>query len=411
MNIRLGGDCMEQLLVFLDTNEYKRCGHNFSSTPFKKVKELCANGKISLISTNVVIGEVSQHIKDDVENFAVAQRNLAQKAGAIRNILTMQPMIAKFDNDEVEKLALSAFMDFLDETNCKVLSSNGINNDNLINDYFNKNFPFEDNKKKGDEFKDAFIVYALKKYIEENDQKLIIISNDHGFCSSFIGDSNYKYFQSSEEFFAFLNRKEEISSCNLDYAISYIDSKFEELSEKFEDAILSEGLWVQEAIDDIDVETIEIESIHVMYIDDVSDEMVTIHMQITATIDVEFDLLDEANSYWDKEEGKYLFSATERVRVKKEIQVSSILEVSVDANDESLITTIIDYEYPQIKDSRYGVEIFIDFDDDEIEVVSTDSDDEEYLEGAYTECPDCGKKINIDNDGGNGFCIDCASKH
>lgn len=38
-------------------------------------------------------------------------------------------------------------------------------------------------------------------------------------------------------------------------------------------------------------------------------------------------------------------------------------------------------------------------------------EDDEYLEGAYTFCPDCGGKINFENDGGNGFCADCAPNH
>lgn len=37
--------------------------------------------------------------------------------------------------------------------------------------------------------------------------------------------------------------------------------------------------------------------------------------------------------------------------------------------------------------------------------------DDKYLEGAYTTCPDCGCKINFENDGGNGFCINCAPEH
>ena len=38
-------------------------------------------------------------------------------------------------------------------------------------------------------------------------------------------------------------------------------------------------------------------------------------------------------------------------------------------------------------------------------------DDDEYVEGAYHICPDCGCKINFENDGGNGFCINCAPNH
>ena len=29
----------------------------------------------------------------------------------------------------------------------------------------------------------------------------------------------------------------------------------------------------------------------------------------------------------------------------------------------------------------------------------------------YSTCPDCGVKIGIENDGGNGFCVNYASKH
>ena len=38
-------------------------------------------------------------------------------------------------------------------------------------------------------------------------------------------------------------------------------------------------------------------------------------------------------------------------------------------------------------------------------------DGEEPLEDAYSTCPDCGCQSNSDNDGGNGFCINCAPKH
>lgn len=38
-------------------------------------------------------------------------------------------------------------------------------------------------------------------------------------------------------------------------------------------------------------------------------------------------------------------------------------------------------------------------------------DIDEKLEGAYDTCPDCCCQINIDNDGGNGFCNTCALNH
>ena len=35
------------------------------------------------------------------------------------------------------------------------------------------------------------------------------------------------------------------------------------------------------------------------------------------------------------------------------------------------------------------------------------NDDDPY----FAICPDCGKPIGIYNDGGNGFCVDCAARH
>ena len=29
----------------------------------------------------------------------------------------------------------------------------------------------------------------------------------------------------------------------------------------------------------------------------------------------------------------------------------------------------------------------------------------------FSICPDCGRPIGIDTDGGNGFCTDCAARH
>ena len=46
------------------------------------------------------------------------------------------------------------------------------------------------------------------------------------------------------------------------------------------------------------------------------------------------------------------------------------------------------------------------------EIRSTVDDWEEYAgDKPYTTCLDCGRPISFENDGGNGFCIDCAPEH
>ena len=64
--------------------------------------------------------------------------------------------------------------------------------------------------------------------------------------------------------------------------------------------------------------------------------------------------------------------------------------------DDSALNNIDEMEYQELMSTKYN-----DYDDFEKE------DEEDY----YDLCPDCGCKINFGNDGGNGFCTECAFKH
>ncbi|MCA4157883.1 PIN-like domain-containing protein [Priestia megaterium] len=71
------------------------------------------------------------------------------------------------------------------------------------------------------------------------------------------------------------------------------------------------------------------------------------------------------------------------------------------------------------------VDMFMDFEDssdfDSSEIVSGDfvetsykscfDDEDDDVPDAYTTCPDCTREINAENDGGNGFCVECAPNH
>mgnify|MGYP006916288650 CR=1 FL=1 len=77
-----------------------------------------------------------------------------------------------------------------------------------------------------------------------------------------------------------------------------------------------------------------------------------------------------------------------------------------------------DDDYIEVKEVL-EVPTYLDVDEDdclESEVVSNTGPlhdvgpDEEPIR-AYDTCPECGCPIGIDNDGGNGFCINCAPNH
>jgi hypothetical protein len=139
------------------------------------------------------------------------------------------------------------------------------------------------------------------------------------------------------------------------------------------------------------------------------------------------------NSYYDKEDGRYLFEEFVKVQETHEVSFEADLELYIDNLDEEAIkqklndTKQLIQEYddelltitcePEAISIPKGTIIAMDeWSLSEREIVSQTIDDnwdEEEWTGdkPYTTCPACGKPISHQNDGGNGFCIDCAWEH
>ena len=65
-------------------------------------------------------------------------------------------------------------------------------------------------------------------------------------------------------------------------------------------------------------------------------------------------------------------------------------------------------------------EVFLDFEDDNsfetALIIDGSLEEMEYTDrpeppGELGYCPDCGAPLNVENDGGNGFCVNCAWNH
>lgn len=69
--------------------------------------------------------------------------------------------------------------------------------------------------------------------------------------------------------------------------------------------------------------------------------------------------------------------------------------------------SVLDNWYPLLPRRIGGIEAVLD---PEMYDYWDYEDDTDYQDG-YNTCPDCGRKINSENDGGNGFCCFCAWNH
>ena len=418
LNVQRGNIKMSnEILVFIDTNEYRRCGHNFKSTPMRKIHELASKNTIHLLSSTVVVGEVCKHIQDEVNEFSASQKKLAHYARSIRNLSDFDNMIKKFDLDETIERAKQAFNSFLCSCNCQVISSSNIDNDALLNDYFAKKLPFENNSKKGDEFKDAFIIHSLRKYADDTDSIIDVVSDDNGFSGALQNDERFRIYSRSEDLFAYITHiVEEIPAQNAKIVEEYINQPAINASifSEIEDEIYRTGVWMDSNFDDVDIYSVQVNHVNLTYLDDIENDVLPFHLEVDVTLKIDYTCIDEGNSYWDKEEGCYLILRSSDCRLTKKVNLDFNGTLSVEVDTECKIKDIIEIDDFKIEETKFGIDIDLE-EDDEIEILHSSLDDEydedAHTPGAYSTCPDCGHKINHENDGGNGFCLNCAPNH
>ena len=103
---------------------------------------------------------------------------------------------------------------------------------------------------------------------------------------------------------------------------------------------------------------------------------------------------------------------TQNLRLTKTMDFDFAISLNVDSGDYGKAVTITGVDDCSLDGVLGSIDLNV-ADADEVEVLHSSMDDYDDAEcpNAYTTCPDCGCKINFENDGGNGFCVKCAQKH
>lgn len=206
--------------------------------------------------------------------------------------------------------------------------------------------------------------------LAEEEKHTYVVTADKGFRKSFRDDKEIVTFDSLNKFlnYVIIHTKYLAEAVDRQIGSDVIDGF---IKDNIVDEVYTANCDVDGCYDDFDIIGVEYRSHKVGYTNIVEDSLAEVTLEITAEIRVEYTERDEENSYYDKEDGRYLF--------EEFVQIQETHEVSFEAN----------------------LDLYID-----------NLDEEEWTgDKLYTTCPACGKPISHQNDGGNGFCIDCAWKH
>ncbi len=379
------------MIVYLDTNVYKAAKYIFDTGKLEAIKKLVKDGEIVVLYTDATIGEVYEHIREDITEQVNKYNKVVRK-----DLLTLKENgiydISELDIEETIIKTKQKLTEFLELDNVKKIPLNPIDADKLFDDYFSKRPPFEN--KKPYEFKDAIMINAIKNYQNKIKQPICIVSNDNGFRNSF-QKSEFIVFNFLGDFLKYCSEKIAKRDCVQD-AIEYgrLDNV---IIDYLKNCDVEIDHHIYGSYDDLDILETNCE---LLYLKESEGEInFLISCDSKLVIDVEY--LDETMSYYDKEESRYIIENYIKDREKHEINIELTVVCDVIENENKEIL-LENFKIIEINNFSKIIEL------DDNTLLSS-----ERLDTTYSDefCSQCGKKLindSINQDySGNLLCNNC----
>lgn len=391
---------MASFNVLLDTNVFDSSKYGFKNNVFSSLIKYCANGMAKQYSNSIIINETKRHILKDVDMSARRAKN------SIRDRKELINALSKEEYDYIESTLLNTsnklnemFDDFIGDAT--IISNCGLSMDDLFNDYFSENEPFEDNKDKKSEFPDAVIIMSIKKFLLDNpSESLHIVTDDNGWHKALSSTSGVFLYKRLKDLLTEISKEEHEL---YDKILLFLEKEKDNIIDYVRECI-EENEWYNE-LSQNDFECDEIEEINfinfktlttsIEYID-VNDGYASISISGIALFDTSYKYIDHSEEIYDREEHIFYNTKYGTAREKDEVPVDIELTVFLEDNE------IADIDPIQYDDVNFS----------SIHLVSIEyTENDPYKKYYYSTCPDCGTSIGIENDGGNGFCVNCAPNH
>lgn len=419
MDIPVTKDWLEfPLSVFVDTQVFIKESYDFSiKGKFALLEKQIGDGKVQLLTTDIVKGEVERHIKEDIgKGLEKLQAAISDRRLAIFREGNYSTLFQPFDSLLMTEDALKTFNDYLINVDAIWLDVSDVNLCSVITDYFSAKPPFGEGHKKS-EFPDAFNASLLQKYSAEHG-KVYVVSNDGDFSDI---ENVYCFKTLNELLDAIISQDNEICKRLKDYLNS--SSAQNLIFNKVETSLMDVGYELEvdgtdtdrkgvssgyeyDEIELLSVVTRKLSELEIVDID-YTDNTITIMTSCKSKLEFACSFFDEENSVWNSVDKEYdhahygtmhefhnaLIPVTVRIAFENDGE-----DVSFDIDEINVDTSVKFDQHTLQKDGRNRTD----------NPYGYWEDGEDSFENY---CSDCGCGMTLENDGGNGFCIKCAPEH
>ena len=391
--------------VLLDTNVFIKAKYSFNKSSLDYLRKYCENGVACLYTNDIIIREVQKHISSDVSLLAAKAKNAIKNNGELLNAIGQE------DFERIQAILLNASTNLLAEFDsyigdATVLTNADLSAIELFNDYFDLRPPFENRQEKKAEFPDAAIIMSIKHCLSSHEgATLHIVSDDNGWHSALSDCPSAIMYKDLKSLLTAISKgQEELYS----QITSFIGEKIPSLEKDVRDwlyglswdsAVDENEVYVEcDEVTDINVEDVSLILDSVEYIDRREGTAIASFTGM-ARITIDFSYIDHSCEVYDKEDHEWHNTQYGDGKVRIEIPVSLSTSVFLPHEDE----VGFDLDAPDYDALEMDKVLTIDYELEER------VDDIRWPD--YDVCPDCGQKIGLHNDGGNGFCINCAPNH
>ena len=323
--------------VFLDTEVYRRYGHNLHDKVLQRLLQLTKDHISTLHITDITLEEIKRQLCDMAAEVAQAMNKgnrLLRNWRSVRSRYSGdQPAPADVDAAALAKEAVRAFDYTLIGWQHKRHDALNLPAKDVFEAYFRRDPPFD--KPDSKEFPDAFVVATLDNWCEKNHQKMYVITKDKPMLRAVAQTKALLPLPTLEDYLALLvDDPKVIKKVERIFDSSAWDTVDESIRERLGHlgtpytGDLHDGEVIHHEAGDGSVELIEFKVISA------SDAEIEVVAKVKAPIVFEVQYLDTSSAWWDSEDNEYIGGEKEIETLELEMTLSVL--IIIDPHDESI---------------------------------------------------------------------------
>lgn len=330
------------LAVTIDTNIFDATKYDFSeSSPLKLLEKYVQKGKVKVVLSNIVVKEAKKHMAKQTSKICGCARKLRtevlkESSEYLVDYLGLNRLLELVtDKNALKEKSTERFEEFVKDTQAEILSTDLIDLDAIIDDYFEIRPPFEEGEKKRKEFPDAFITYQIRKRFGENEM-VAIVSKDNGFKKACETIPNHIFFDSLSHLYDTINKEE----ATYNETISIVEELQFRITSNLVEFIKNEeninviGLsydkdGISSGFDysEFYLQSISNFSFRIHSVDEMSEKSSIVTLSCGAKISVDCYYEDYDNAVWDSEIKEYVFLDTIKLREEHNARFACRIEL------------------------------------------------------------------------------------